>query len=105
MKKIIKKISGVIQVILLAPVKLPGKILDIIKYIGFGLGIIESVIADEDDKKDMEGESLYPENEVLISKSKEPDLAADSVLESNHKQNSVVRYDLETGEEMLDEIE
>lgn len=105
MKKIIKKISRVVQVILLAPVKLPGKVLNIIKYIGLGLGIIESVIADEDDKKDVEGKSLEPENAGFISKSSAPDWTADPALESSNTQKSLVRYDLETGEEMLDEIE
>ncbi|WP_447770378.1 hypothetical protein [Sphingobacterium faecium] len=105
MKKIIKKISRVVQVILLAPVKLPGKVLNIIKYIGLGLGIIESVIADEDDKKDVEGKSLELENAGFISKSSAPDGTADPALESSNTQKSLVRYDLETGEEMLDEIE
>lgn len=102
MKKIIKKISGVIQVILLAPVKLPGKVLNIIKYVGLGLGIIESVIAD--DKKDVEEKSLEPENAGFISKSSATDWTADPVLESSNTQKSLVRYDLETGKEMLDEI-
>ena len=37
MKKTLKKISRVLQVILLAPVKLPGKALNILKYIALGL--------------------------------------------------------------------
>jgi hypothetical protein len=105
MKKIINKISGVIQVILLAPVKLPGKVLDIIKYIGLGLGIIESVIADQDDKKDMEEQPSEPENVKLICKSSMSDLDADPVLDSQHKPRTLVKYDLETGEEVIDETE
>ncbi len=48
MKKIIRTISRAVQVVLLAPVKLPAKALSIIKYVALGLGIIESVIDDED---------------------------------------------------------
>ncbi|GGH06697.1 hypothetical protein FAZ19_03915 [Sphingobacterium alkalisoli] len=47
MKDIINKISRAVQVILLAPIKLPGKALNIIKYVAVGLGIIEAVL-DED---------------------------------------------------------
>lgn len=44
MKKIIDKIATVLQVILLAPVKLPNKALNIVKYIALGLGIVDSVL-------------------------------------------------------------
>ncbi|TJZ61770.1 hypothetical protein FAZ15_04435 [Sphingobacterium olei] len=44
MKNIINKISQALQVILLAPIKLPGKALNIIKYVAVGLGILESVL-------------------------------------------------------------
>ncbi|WP_333888768.1 hypothetical protein [Sphingobacterium siyangense] len=44
MKKIVDKIAKVLQVILLAPVKLPNKVLNIAKYIAFGLGIVDSVL-------------------------------------------------------------
>ncbi|WP_312339791.1 hypothetical protein [Sphingobacterium sp.] len=44
MKKIVDKIAKVLQVILLAPVKLPNKALNIAKYIALGLGIVESVL-------------------------------------------------------------
>ncbi|TJZ50072.1 hypothetical protein FAZ15_21895 [Sphingobacterium olei] len=46
MKSIINKISQVLQVVLLAPIKLPGKALNILKYVAVGLGIIESVLDD-----------------------------------------------------------
>lgn len=59
MKKIINKIGRALEVILLAPVKLPGKAVDIIKYIAIGIGIIESVIdgkdGDEKEESDKEG--------------------------------------------------
>jgi len=48
--KIIKKVSRAIQVVLLAPIKLPGKALQVLKYIAVGLGIIETVLNNEEDK-------------------------------------------------------
>lgn len=50
MKKIIKKISQAVQIVLMAPIKLPGKALNVLKYIAVGLGIIEQVIQDDDNK-------------------------------------------------------
>jgi hypothetical protein len=44
MRSIINKISQALQVVLLAPIKLPGKALNILKYIAVGLGVIESVL-------------------------------------------------------------
>ncbi|GGH18272.1 hypothetical protein GCM10011418_21800 [Sphingobacterium alkalisoli] len=44
MRSIINKISRAVQVVLLAPIKLPGKALNILKYVAVGLGIIESVL-------------------------------------------------------------
>ena len=44
MKKIIRKISQVVQVVLLAPIKLPVKALQVLKYVAVGLGIIETVL-------------------------------------------------------------
>ena len=52
MHKIIKKISQAVQVLLLAPIKLPGKALNIIKYVAAGLGILEAVTRDESDESD-----------------------------------------------------
>ncbi|MCC2600302.1 hypothetical protein [Sphingobacterium sp. FBM7-1] len=49
MKKIIKKISQAVQVVLLAPIKLPGKALNVLKYIAVGLGIIETVLEKEEE--------------------------------------------------------
>ena len=50
MKKIIKKIGQAIQVVLMAPIKLPAKALNVLKYIGVALGVIEKVIDDETTK-------------------------------------------------------
>ncbi|RKO70615.1 hypothetical protein D7322_15165 [Sphingobacterium puteale] len=48
MKKILNKIGAVLQVVLAAPLKLPGKASNILKYIALGLGILETVL--EEDK-------------------------------------------------------
>lgn len=50
MKNIIQKISRALQVVLMAPIKLPGKALNIIKYIALGLGVVETVLDDKDEK-------------------------------------------------------
>jgi hypothetical protein len=67
MKKVISKISQVLQVILLAPVKLPGKALNIIKYIALGLGVVETVL----DDKVKKGEEEAPPDQVLPNKERE----------------------------------
>ncbi|MFD2902506.1 hypothetical protein [Sphingobacterium anhuiense] len=54
MKNIIQKISRALQVVLIAPIKLPGKALNIIKYIALGLGVIETVLDDKDKKGEEE---------------------------------------------------
>ncbi|KKX52118.1 hypothetical protein [Sphingobacterium sp. IITKGP-BTPF85] len=68
MKKIIQKISAALQVVLLAPIKLPGKALNIIKYIALGLGVVETVLEDKDKKR--EEDSLNAEQK-LSDKGKE----------------------------------
>ncbi|MDF2515270.1 MAG: hypothetical protein K0R59_566 [Sphingobacterium sp.] len=50
MKQVINKIGMVLQLVLTAPIKLPGKARNIVQYLALGLGIIESVI-DTDDQK------------------------------------------------------
>lgn len=54
MKKIIQKISRALQVVLMAPIKLPGKALNIIKYIALGLGVVETVLDDKEKKGEEE---------------------------------------------------
>lgn len=44
MKKVLKKVSQVLQVVLLAPIKLPVKVLQILKYVALGLGVVETVL-------------------------------------------------------------
>lgn len=54
MKKIIRKISQAVQVVLLAPIKLPAKAMSVLKYIAVGLGIIEQVMDDGKDNPEAE---------------------------------------------------
>nr|WP_315398377.1 hypothetical protein [uncultured Sphingobacterium sp.] len=58
MKKILQKISRALQVVLMAPIKLPGKALNIIKYIALGLGVVETVMEDKDKKGEAESPPL-----------------------------------------------
>ncbi len=44
MKKIFNKIGQVLQLVLAAPVKLPGKVGNVLKYLALGMGIIETVL-------------------------------------------------------------
>jgi len=55
MRQLINKISRAVQVVLLAPIKLPAKALNVLKYIAVGLGIIEQVIQEDTDKPKTEG--------------------------------------------------
>ncbi|MGA6119811.1 hypothetical protein [Sphingobacterium anhuiense] len=95
MKKIIKKISGAIQIILLAPVKLPAKVLNIFKYIGLGMGIIESVIAEEEEVEAKNNAQIRPSNG--LSHGVEGDAG------TIKPPDRIVKYDLETGKEIRDE--
>lgn len=47
--KLIKKMRNAVQMVLLAPIKLPGKALNILKYIAVGLGIVETVLDKDTD--------------------------------------------------------
>ncbi|WP_147420888.1 hypothetical protein [Sphingobacterium siyangense] len=44
MKKLFNKIGQVLQLVLAAPVKLPGKVGNVLKYLALGLGIVETVL-------------------------------------------------------------
>lgn len=68
MKKVIQKISRALKVVLIAPIKLPGKALHIIKYIALGLGIVETVLDDPDKK---EAEESPPDESIVQQKEKE----------------------------------
>ena len=98
MKKIIKKISGAIQIILLAPVKLPAKVLNVLKYIGLGMGIIESVIAEDEEVGAKNNAQVRSSNGLL-------DGTEDDIAGAIKPPYRIVKYDLETGKEILDETE
>ncbi len=67
MNKIIKKISQAVQVLLLAPIRLPGKALNIIKYVAVGLGILEAVTRKEagSDESEQVNEDILSDNECV----------------------------------------
>jgi len=97
MKKIIKKIRDAIQIILLAPVKLPAKVLNIFKYIGLGMGILESVIAED--------EEVGAKNNSQARSSNDPLDGAEDDAGTIKPPDRIVKYDLETGKEIRDETE
>lgn len=66
MKKIIKKISAALQVVLLAPIKLPGKALNIIKYIALGLGVVETVLDEKGEEEPTPSEQVLPHQEKEV---------------------------------------
>ncbi len=68
MKKVINKIGRALQVVLLAPIKLSGKALHIIKYIALGLGVLETVL---DDPHKEEAEESPPDEPTVQQKEKE----------------------------------
>jgi hypothetical protein len=58
MKKVLNKLTQVLQAVLAAPVKWPGKAGSILKYIAIGLGILETVM--EQDKPPPESQPEPP---------------------------------------------
>lgn len=100
MKKIVKKISSAIQIILLAPVKLPAKVLNVLKYIGLGMGIIESVmVEDEEVASAAKNNAQARSSNGLLDGAEEEDAGAIK------PPDRIVKYDLETGKEIMDETE
>ncbi|MBB2954405.1 hypothetical protein [Sphingobacterium sp. JUb56] len=97
MKKIIKKISGAIQIILLAPVKLPVKVLNVLKYIGLGMGIIESVMVEDEEVGAKNNAQARSSNGLLDG--------AEDDAGTIKPPDRIVKYDLETGKEIRDETE
>ena len=57
MKKIIQKIAQAVQVVLMAPIKLPSKAMNVLKYLAVALGIIEQVVQDDSVPSDAEEEA------------------------------------------------
>lgn len=50
MKKIFNKIGQVLQLVLAAPVKLPGKVGNILRYVAIVFGVLDSVLEEEQGK-------------------------------------------------------
>ena len=70
MKKIVNKVGRVLQLLLAAPVKLPGKVGNVLKYLALGLGIVETVLDEarpqpelEDEKQPLEGKDNTKDGE------------------------------------------
>ncbi|WP_153848724.1 hypothetical protein [Sphingobacterium paramultivorum] len=55
MKKIFNKIGQVLQLVLAAPVKLPGKVGNVLKYLALGLGIVETVLDEAKSQPEVKG--------------------------------------------------
>jgi len=74
MKKIFNKIGQVLQLVLAAPVKLPGKVGNVLKYLALGLGIMETVL-DEDklppERDDKDASAGATENSPIKDGSKD----------------------------------
>ncbi|HCU46145.1 MAG TPA: hypothetical protein DF610_16000 [Sphingobacterium sp.] len=80
---------------MLAPVKLPAKVLNVLKYIGLGMGIIESVIAEDEEVGAKNNAQVRSSNGLLDGA--EDDAGTIKPLDR------IVKYDLETGKEIRDE--
>ncbi|AIM37012.1 hypothetical protein KO02_10130 [Sphingobacterium sp. ML3W] len=108
MKKILIKINRVLQVVLMAPIKLPAKALNILKYIALGLGVVETVLEDKDEK-----ESGAPPDEAGQLRAKEDGLPVsdmEDVSSSNVFSNEIdnvidLNKEFTTGKEAIDETE
>ncbi|MEJ5091385.1 hypothetical protein GEO21_15175 [Sphingobacterium faecium] len=68
MKKIITKLNRALQVVLLAPIKWPGKAIQMLKYIALGLGVVETVLDDPDKQ---EAKESPPRKKGTAQKEKE----------------------------------
>lgn len=74
MKKIIYKIGKALALVLAAPVKLPGKVPAILKYLAISLGIIEVVIDDDPPISGSENADRCPEDQQNLRKEPQQDL-------------------------------
>ncbi|MDM1295870.1 hypothetical protein HX021_16390 [Sphingobacterium sp. N143] len=65
MKKIFNKIGQVLQLVLVAPVKLPGKVGNVLKYLALGLGIIETVLDEAREQPELQEDLNLKDNAKL----------------------------------------
>lgn len=96
MKKIFNKIGQVLQLLLTAPVKLPGKVGNVLKYLALGLGIVETVLDEaksppDDDKKRLEGKDNPVDGES--NQSALDDTMSSSVLPTDNDPSESARED------------
>ena len=107
MQKRLMKINRVLQVVLMAPIKLPGKALNILKYIALGLGVVETVLEDKDEKDRDEptdqGSQVGVKDDLSTS-----DFTADlkkKVFSSSVGKPVLLNKEFTTGKERIDETE
>ena len=94
--------------VLMAPIKLPGKALNILKYIALGLGVVETVLEDKDEKDHDE-----PPDEADQLRAREDGLSGADVEDftdgnvfSNEIDNVIdLNKKFTTGKEAIDETE
>ncbi|WP_282638714.1 hypothetical protein [Sphingobacterium thalpophilum] len=81
MKKIINKIGKALGLVLAAPVKLPGKVPAILKYLAIGLGIMEVVIDEDPPISGSEKADQRPEDQEDLRKEPQQDVNRTSLSE------------------------
>ncbi|WP_343566091.1 hypothetical protein [Sphingobacterium sp.] len=70
MKKIFNKIGQVLQLLLAAPVKLPGKVGNVLRYVAIALGVLETVLEEEQEKPPAEtGKRVNKQADLLQERS------------------------------------
>lgn len=53
MKKLISKINQAVQLVLVSPLKLPSKAMNIIRYVALSLGILDTVLNDDEAQQEV----------------------------------------------------
>ncbi|WON93664.1 hypothetical protein [Sphingobacterium sp. UGAL515B_05] len=98
MKKIFNKIGQVLQLLLTAPVKLPGKVGNVLKYLALGLGIVETVLDEakpqsevDDGKQPLEGKDNPVDSES--NRSALGETMSSSVLPTDNDPSESARED------------
>lgn len=67
MKKIFNKIGQVLQLVLAAPVKLPRKVGNVLKYLALGLGIVETVLDEAEPQREVSDEKPPSEADLNVA--------------------------------------
>ncbi|MFC3356108.1 hypothetical protein [Sphingobacterium zeae] len=67
MKKIFNKIGQVLQLVLAAPVKLPRKVGNVLKYLALGLGIVETVLDEAEPQPEVSDEKPPSEADLNVA--------------------------------------